>query len=383
VTAASAVVAGDAVSERSGSVFAVIAGGGTAGHVHPALAVAAALVDAGHNRESIVFVGSTTGMEAGLVPDAGYRLVTLAVTNFPRRPSVRLLTSTGRLVAAAVRSVRLLRALRPRVLVSVGGFASVAPVIAAKLTGVPIVTIAYDAVPGLATRLTARVAAATAVAFPVCRLPRAELTGAPISSSIAGVDRTNDRATARAQLGVPLDRFLLLVVGGSLGSGRLNELVDAFVVAHRDREDLAVRHLVGARNDDGSRRPLDGTGGILYQVVGFDTAMDVAYAAADLALTRAGATVTAELAAVGLPAIVVPWPAATNDHQTANGRALAAAGGAILIAESDLTSARLTTEVERLRANPNTRAAMAAGAHSLAKADAARRIAAIVERLAR
>ena len=118
-------------------------------------------------------------------------------------------------------------------------------------------------------------------------------------------------------------------------------------------------------------------------MIGFDTAMDIAYAAADLALTRAGATVTAELAAVGLPAIVVPWPAAANDHQTANGRALAAVGGAVLIAESDLTSARLTAEVERLRANPNARASMAAGARSLARADAAGHIAAIVERLAR
>ena len=255
MTAAPAVAVGEDTSERSANAFAVIAGGGTAGHVHPALAVAEALVAAGHSRESIVFVGATTGMEAGLVPDAGYRLVTLAVTNFPRRPSVRLVTSTARLVVAAVRSVRLLRELRPRVLVSVGGFASVAPVIAAKLTGVPVVAIAYDAVPGLATRLTARVAAATAVAFPGYRLPRAELTGAPISAAVASVDRTNDRAAARVKLGVPQDRFLLLVVGGSLGSGRLNELVDAFVAAHRDREDLAVRHLVGARNDDGSRRP--------------------------------------------------------------------------------------------------------------------------------
>jgi UDP-N-acetylglucosamine--N-acetylmuramyl-(pentapeptide) pyrophosphoryl-undecaprenol N-acetylglucosamine transferase len=269
------------------------------------------------------------------------------------------------------------------VLVSVGGFASVAPVIAAKLTGVPIVAIGYDAVPGLATRLTARVAAATAVAFPTCRLPRAELTGAPIAASVARVDRTNDRAAARARLGVPLDRFLVLVVGGSLGSGFLNGLVDAFVTEHRDRDDLAIRHLVGVRNDDCSRRPLDGTAGILYQVIGFDTAIDIAYAAADLALTRAGATVTAELAAVGLPAIVVPWPAATNDHQTANGRALAAAGGAILIAESDLTPTRLAAEVERLRANPNARASMAAGAQSMARADAAGHIAAIVERLAR
>ena len=383
MTAAPAVAVGEDTSERTAHAFAVIAGGGTAGHVHPALAVAEALVAAGHRRESIVFVGAATGMEAGLVPDAGHRLVSFAVTNFPRRPSRRLVTSTARLVVAAVRSVRLLRELRPHVLVSVGGFASVAPVIAAKLTGVPVVAIAYDAVPGLATRLTARVAAATAVAFPGYRLPRAELTGAPISSAVASVDRTNDRAAARAKLGVPQDRFLLLVVGGSLGSGRLNELVDAFVATHHDREDLGVRHLVGARNDDGRRRPLDGAGGILYQVIGFDTAMDVAYAAADLALTRAGATVTAELAAVGLPAIVVPWPAAANDHQTANGRALAAVGGAVVIAESDLTPARLTAEVERLRANPNTRASMAAGAHSLAKADAAGHIAAIVERLAR
>src|SRR5258706_15578927 len=145
-------------------------------------------------------------MEAQPVPDAGFRLVPLAVTNFPRRPRVQLLTSTVRLVVAAVRSVRLLRALRPRVLVSVGGFASVAPVIAAKLTGVPIVAIAYDAVPGLATRLTARVSSATAVAFPGGRLPRSEITAAPHSPAGDRVDRTEDRAAARAQVGITLDR---------------------------------------------------------------------------------------------------------------------------------------------------------------------------------
>lgn len=383
MTAALAVTGRDNPSGRAGPVFAVIAGGGTAGHVHPALAVADALVDAGHGRDTIVFVGSKRGMEARLVPDAGYRVVTLDVTNFPRRASPQLVTSTARLLAACVRSVRLMRSLRPSVVVSVGGFASVAPVVAAKLTRVPILAIAYDAVPGLATRLTARVAAATAVAFPSCELPRREITGAPIAAAVAGVDRLNDRVSARMRLGVPLDRFLLLVVGGSLGSGRLNELVDAFVAEHRARRDLAVRHVVGARNDDGTRHALDGTDGILYQVIGFDNAMDIAYAGADLALTRAGATVTAELAAVGLPAILVPWPDATNDHQTANARVLAAAGGAVLIPESELTPARLTAEVERLRVDLTARASMAAGARSIARLDAAARIAAIVDRLAR
>ncbi len=367
----------------SRKVFALIAGGGTGGHVMPALAIAEALVAAGHERSDIVFVGTVSGMESQLVPPQGFPLVMQRVSNFPRRLNVRFVQSTFRLGIAVLGALRLLRRIRPSVVVSVGGFASASPVIAAAILRVPVLNVAYDAVPGFATRLAARVAKVSAVAFAECPLPRREFTGAPIRSQIATIDRRRDRGEARRALGIPADRFLLLVVGGSLGSGALNEVTDAFVAASRHRADLAVRHVIGRRNDDGSRVAFDGHDGVLYQLVAFDERMDLSLTAADLALTRAGATTVAELTAVGLPAIVVPWPGATGAHQAANAATLGARGAAIVIDESDFTATRLAAEIERLRADPVAYAAMADASLALGHRDATEKIASLAERVAR
>ena len=364
------------------NAFAVIAGGGTGGHVMPALAIGEALVAAGHARESIVFVGATSGMETELVPPHGFPLINQRVSNFPRRISLRHIASLARLGAAVVTGVRLLRRLRPRVVISVGGFASAPPVIAARIVRVPILNVAYDAVPGFATRVAARVARVSAVAFEACELPRRELTGAPIRAEIAALDRGGDRAGARAALGIAEDRFLLLVVGGSLGSGALNSVTDAFVDRHESSSDLAVRHVIGRRNDDGSRQSRDGRTGVLYQVVAFDDEIGRSLAAADLALTRAGATTVAELTAVGLPAIIVPWPGAAGAHQDANAASLGDRGAAIVIPETELSVDRLDREVARLRSHPSTLTEMAAASLALGHRDAAARIAVLAERLA-
>ena len=368
---------------RSTRTFAIIAGGGTGGHVMPALAIAEALVAMGHARDEIVFMGAAGGMETELVPPQGFRLVTQNVSNFPRKPSLRLVASTWRLAVAIIGSARLLRRLRPAVVISVGGFASAPPVIAAAILRVPIVNVAYDAVPGFATRLAGLVARRSAVAFADCRLPRRELTGAPVRPEIAAVDRHRDRAAARHALDIPADRFLLLVVGGSLGSGALNAVTGAFVAAHHGRRDLAVRHLIGRRNDDGTREPLDGLDGLLYQVVAFDDQMEVSLAAADMALTRAGATTLAELTAVGLPAIIVPWPGATGAHQHANAAALGAHGAAVVIDETALTVERLTNELARLQSDHTARESMSVASEALGHRDATARIAALAENVAR
>jgi UDP-N-acetylglucosamine--N-acetylmuramyl-(pentapeptide) pyrophosphoryl-undecaprenol N-acetylglucosamine transferase len=366
--------------------FAVIAGGGTAGHVLPGLAVAEALVAAGHHRSSLRYAGAARGMEADLVPPSGLQSILLDLQGFQRQATLtnlrRNAVATVQLAGALARAFRLLGRLRPRVVVSVGGYASVPWVVGARLRRTPVVVVSYDAVPGLASRLAARFATHCAVAFATSTLPRKVVTGAPVREAVLAIEPERDRAGARTQLGLPAARFTVLVVGGSLGAGFLNGLTRAFVARHRDRGDLAVRHVVGNRNWDDGWAALDGGDGIVYQPVRYEDRMDLAYAATDLVVARAGATTVAELAAVGLPAVLVPWPLAADDHQTANARVLADAGGAVLVPEAEMTPERLAAEVDRLQRDSDRRSAMAANARSVARRDAASAIVALVEQAA-
>jgi len=365
----------------SGRLF-VIAGGGTAGHVLPGLAVAQALVEAGHERERVHFVGARRGMEASMVPEAGFSISLFDTRGVRPSVSPSNVPALVNLFGGVRRAIRLFRRIEPAVVVSVGGYASVPAVVAARLRRVPILVVSYDAVPGRASRMAARLATASAVAFESSPLPRKVVTGAPLRPEILATEPARDRPRARAVLGLPADRFTLFVVGGSLGSGALNDVVRRFVTTQQDRPDLAVRHVVGARNDDGTWKPLDLPQGLVYQPLAFETRMDLAYAAADVVVARAGATTVAELAALGVPSILVPWPLASEDHQTANARALADAGGAVLITESQFDADRLATEVERLQRDPAALQAMARGARSVGRRGAAAAIARLAEELA-
>lgn len=365
------------MAERHG-LFALIAGGGSGGHVMPALAVAEALVDRGHDRASIAFVGSSRGMESTLVGAAGFAVTLYDLRSFPRRVTLSHFGSAWRLGKALVQGVCLVRRQRPAVVVSVGGYASLPGVVAAVVTRTPIVALSYDAIPGRASLVAGRFARKCAVAFAESPLPRKVVTGAALRREILAVDPRRDRDAARASLGIPADRLCLLVVGGSQGSGALNAAVDGFVTAHRDRADLAVRHVLGQRNDDGGRRPMDGHHGLLYQTVGFEADMARAYVAADIVLARAGATTVFELATIGIASILVPWPDAAEDHQTANADALARVGGSSVVNEAQFSSERLAVEVERLRP-ADVRDQMARAAMTIGHRDGAARIAAVVE----
>lgn len=360
----------------SGAV--VVAGGGTAGHVTPALAVAEALVTLGVARGDVHLVGARRGMEATLVPPSGFPLTLLDLRNFPRRITPVHLVSAARLVGGLGRAFGLLGRLRPRAVLSVGGYASVPTVAAAWLRRVPIIVLSYDAVPGLASRLAARVATACAVAFPSSPLPRQVLTGAPIAPALVGCEPDRDRAAARVALELPADRSVVLVVGGSLGSGKLNELTTDLLRRWSGRRDLAVRLVTGTRNAGAAPPTSDGADGPLVQVVAYEDHMEHAYAAADLVLARAGATTVAELAALGLPSVLVPWPLAAEDHQTANARWLADAGGCTLLAEKGLTVDVLAAEIERLLGDREVRSAMATAARTVGRRDAAQKVAELV-----
>lgn len=350
---------------ESASTFAVVTGGGTSGHVLPALAIADGLVGRGHAVGEVHYVGTSNGVEQRLVPPTGHPMTLFDVTGLQRSISRRNLMFLPRMIGATRAAKRLLRGLQPRVVVNVGGYASFPATYAARRLGIPTVVVSYDLRPGLVSKLFARKATAVGVAFSGSTLPHAELTGAPVRRTIIAIDRTRDRAAARAAMGWPDDRFVVAVSCGSLGSQDVNEVVAGAVERLGDRRDLAVHHAVGERFLHRAVPERDGSQGILYRVIGYEERMPEVYAGADLLVTRAGAGTIGELAAAGVPAIVVPWPGAAENHQVGNARQLSDHGGALLVEQHDLTVDRLVAEFERLQADPTALAALAANAHAV------------------
>ncbi len=348
--------------------FAVVTGGGTAGHVLPALAIAESLVDAGHDPASIHYIGAARGIETRLLPSTPFPHTFLDVVGLQRELNVTNLRLNATMVPKLTRAVRragaVLRDIRPQVVVSVGGYASLPGVLAARRQRIPIVVVSYDLRPGQASKLAARFAAASAVAYPGSTLPRAVVTGAPLRRRLRAVDRGRDRHAARVELGLPEDRFVVAVTGGSQGSAALNHAVAAFVAAHRDDAGLAVRQVVGERFLDEMTATAGGAaadGGVLHQVIGYDDRIELMYAAADLLIGRGGASTVAEVAVTGTPAILVPWALAAEDHQTLNVRWLSDQGGAVLLPEDRLDG--LATLVDELRDDPDRLAELARRAH--------------------
>jgi UDP-N-acetylglucosamine:LPS N-acetylglucosamine transferase len=364
------------------AIFAVITGGGTAGHVLPALAIAEALVDAGHDPAEIHYVGAQRGIETRLLPATPFAHTFLDVVGLQRQINRRNLeinvTMVPKLAAATRRAVALLRQLAPKVIVSVGGYASLPAVLAGRRLGVPIVVVSYDRRPGRASSLTARLAAASAVAFPDSPLPRAVVTGAPVRRDVLAIDRVRDRDRARERLALPPDRFVVAVTGGSQGSAALNAAVAAFADRHRDDRRLAIRQVVGERFVATAAEPRDGSTGVLHQVVGYDDHLEWTYAAADLLVGRGGASTVAEVAVTGTPAILVPWSGAAEDHQTLNVQWLADQGGAVLLPEGDVGS--LGEEIERLRADRAARGALSERARAAGEIHRHGSLAALIER---
>jgi UDP-N-acetylglucosamine--N-acetylmuramyl-(pentapeptide) pyrophosphoryl-undecaprenol N-acetylglucosamine transferase len=338
--------------------FAVVTGGGTAGHVLPALAVAEALVAAGHAPGSIRYVGATRGIETRLLPATPFPHVFVDVIGFQRRLDRRNLAFAPKLLSATRAATRLLRTWRPAVVVSVGGYASMPAVFAARRLKIPVVVVSYDRTPGRASQVAARRAVACAVAFEASPLPRATLTGAPLRQAILDVDRRgSQRIEARRQLGIDDDRFFVAVMGGSLGSGVLNDAVARYLDIHRDDDRLAVRQIAGERFVESVAEV---RGAVVHQVVGYEPDMPSVYAACDLLIGRGGASTVHEVAATGTPAILVPWAGSAEDHQTDNVRWLAEVGGAVLLAESDIGG--LGDLIEDLRRDPQRREELARSA---------------------
>ncbi|MGD0391057.1 MAG: UDP-N-acetylglucosamine--N-acetylmuramyl-(pentapeptide) pyrophosphoryl-undecaprenol N-acetylglucosamine transferase [Acidimicrobiales bacterium] len=376
--------------------YALVAGGGTAGHLQPALAIAEALVDAGHGRDSIEFVGSRRGQDRVTLEGRGFPFTLLPGRGIARgRRAVdiwRNLGAVSGLLVATVRAFALVVRARPRVVVSVGGYASLPASSAAVLLGVPLVLVNVDAVPGAANRLFGRFARASAVGWPGSPLPRSVVTGTPVRPAIADVDRGPDaRRQARRSLGLPADRPTVAVFGGSLGARRLNDAAAGLVERWKDRTDRSIFHIVGRRDWDrcpptGGDSGGGGTGkgpGLSVVSVPFEDRMDLVYRASDLVVCRAGAMTVAELAVAGVPSILVPLPGAPGDHQTANARVLQRVGAALLLPDPECEAATLAESIDRLLDDPPGLEAMGRAARSMGRPDAAAAGAGLVEANAR
>jgi UDP-N-acetylglucosamine--N-acetylmuramyl-(pentapeptide) pyrophosphoryl-undecaprenol N-acetylglucosamine transferase len=342
-----------------------IAAGGTAGHVAPALAVADALRADGAD---VAFIGGTRA-EVQMVPAAGYELRTIAVEGMSRTNPLHAMRALVRAALAVPRARKLLKELRPDAVMGGGGYVTAPVGLAALSLRIPLVLTEADSHLGLANRLLARGARRVCLAFPIpgrdgeAADRRYRVTGRPIPVPDA------DRTSARARFGIAADETCVLVFGGSLGARSIN---DAAV------EGLAgsachVLHISGRRDyPELSARALP-DGYDLREYLDLDEFAQ-ALAAADLVIARSGGSV-AEIAAYGLPAILVPYPHASADHQTANARWMAQAGAAVVIPDVELSAARLAAEVQALLGDRPRLAEMARASNGIARPDAAREIA--------
>ena len=352
----------------------MIAGGGTGGHVFPALAVAEELRRR-DTRNEIVFAGTEQGLEARLVPAAGFPLRTLPASGLKGVSAGAKLKSLALLPVSLRRSRRLLKEFEPDVVFGVGGYASGATMLAAALGGRPTVLFEPNAEPGLANRVLAPFVRAAAVTHEqaAARLGRkAVVTGSPVRAEFF---------QARPKEHKP--PFALLIFGGSRGALALNQaVVDALDALQKSGLALRYVHQTGER-DHTSVRMAYARRGINAEVLPFINDMPARLAAADLVICRAGASSVAELCAAGRAAILVPFPQATDQHQLRNAEVLASAGAARLLEQPQLTGERLAAEVAGLLRQPERLAEIGAAARRLARPDAAARIADLIESVAR
>ncbi|MCK8677509.1 UDP-N-acetylglucosamine--N-acetylmuramyl-(pentapeptide) pyrophosphoryl-undecaprenol N-acetylglucosamine transferase [Streptomyces lichenis] len=357
----------------------VIGAGGTGGHIYPGLALADALRRA--VPEAVVsFVGTRRGLEGELIPAAGYRLHTVDMIPFDPALGARRYLLPAALLKSAAQARAVLRDQGARIAVGMGGYPSAPVVLGARMAGLPSLIHESNAVPGRANRFAARLTPHIAVAFDTGHLPGAITTGMPIAAALAGLDRAALRPAARAALGVPKGARLVLVNGGSLGAARLTEAALGLAERWRDREGLHLLIKTGPAALPAARTALHGHP--TARAVPYLDRMDLAYAAADLVVCRAGSATVAELATTGVPAVLVPYPHAPGDHQTHNARVLTDAGAGLLLPDAETTAGRLAALVEPLLADPARLAAMSGAAEPGPHARAADLLAEHVMRLA-
>lgn len=342
----------------------LIMAGGTGGHIFPGLAVAQALRERG---VPVAWMGAAGGMETRLVPAAGIDLHVLDIGGLRGKSWTTLLVAPWRLLRALARASSLLGRIRPRAVISFGGYAAGPGGLAAALRRVPLLVHEQNRIAGTTNRILARYARRVLAGFPEV-LPAAEWVGNPVRADIAALAPPGQRLAGRP--GPPR----LLVVGGSLGAAVFNRLLPQALALMPPEQRPQVRHQCGRDQEDATRQAY-ADAGVQAQVSAFIGDMAQAYGWADLALCRAGALTVAELASAGLASVLVPFPHAVDDHQSANARFLAERDAAVLLPQAELSADTLAGTLAELLHTPGRLLAMAEAARACARGDAAGRVA--------
>lgn len=360
----------------------LLSGGGTAGHIYPALTVVEDLVA---GRDSVAFVGTPNGLESRLVREAGVPFRTLSASGFDRSRPWTAITSAVGIVRSALKAWRWMGSERPDVVIGFGGYVSAPVGFAAVMRGVPLVLHEQNSVPGLANRVLSRWATAVGVTYEesvrlLARPERVVVTGNPVRSEILKATR----ARGRHVTGVAEEDLMLLVFGGSRGARHLNDAIVRLSDRLSSLPRLRVVLIAGPAEAATVREALaaGSPGRGIVTVLDYLEDMGSAIAAADLVVARAGATSIAELTALGAPCILVPYPYATDDHQTTNAAAMVAHGAAVLIADSELDEERFGDQLVALLEDDSRRATMSAASKALGRPDAGRRVADLAREVA-
>lgn len=343
----------------------LLAGGGTAGHVNPLLAVADRL-RATEPDSTVLVLGTAEGLESRLVPERGYRLLVAERLPFPRRPSVAALRFPGRFRAVIRQVEDMIRSHDIDVVVGFGGYVAAPAYLAARRAGVSIVIHEANARPGLANRLGSRFTRFVGVTFPATPLPHARVVGMPLRQEIEQLDRHTARAEAASFFGLEEGRLTVLVTGGSLGAARLNQTVWDSAASILGTS-WQLLHITGERS------PLPASELPGYHLVRYCDRMDLALAASDFAIARAGSATVSELTALGIPAAYVPLSIG-NGEQRLNAKGVVNAGGAIQVENAAFTPEWISTTLVPLLQDRPAIAGMAARTLALGMRDGTARM---------
>ena len=359
----------------------VIAGGGSGGHLFPGVAVAEELKKR-DGRNEVLFMGTEQGLEARVIPELGYPIRFVRAGGMRGKSTLQRFVAIMKLLHATWASLRFFRATRPDIVIGTGGYVSAAPVLAARMLGIPTLILEQNLVPGLANRLLANAADLIAVTYydSMSSLPRhkTHLTGNPVRSSIL----SGRRERALDIFGLDSQRITVLVIGGSAGALRINEAVISALTMMLDiREHIQFVHQCGEKSFERVRKAYLNMG-FRAMAAPFIREMAEAYAVADIVVSRAGATSLAEITALGRPAIIIPYPYAAG-HQSYNAQRLSDAGACVHIPDSELEGGVLTAEIRKLYGSEELRGEMRRAARGLGRVDAAGKVADLAVSLVR
>jgi len=356
--------------------FAVIAGGGTAGHLHPGLAVANSLVEAGVDRESIVFLGSEKEIDQRLIFAENFELIPLPGAGIQKRNPISIMRTLVLLVVATRSAIRIYQKRKPKIILALGGYASVPGALAGLLTKVPVVLHEQNAVAGRANKLISTWARKSAVSYNETDLRKKVLTGNPVRREISEIRREN-KLIDQKKLEIPEKNLLVVVTGGSLGARKINEAMIDAIYKLDGVKNLSVYHIIGERDWEILDIP-EQLEAVDYKPIEYENNMPAVLNAADLIISRAGGSITAEISVIGIPAILVPLPYAPGDHQRKNAESLVDAGAALIIDDAECTGANLVKTIKKLIENPAELVRMAAKSRETGNPEASKILAKVL-----